>query len=451
MTELAEVLDNTQPYAILTGHALDVLKTIPDESVHMAWTSPPYWGLRDYGLEPQVWGGEECRHQWGRSIPGGAKGGSGTPTDKNNRGEGYGRGVMRGNFCEHCGAWRGALGLEPTPELYVHHLVEIFREVRRVLRPDGTVWLNLGDCYASQGGPEPPQTKWAIDGASNTMNAGRSRKTPVGLKPKDLVGVPWMTAFALRNDGWWLRSGIVWEKPNALPSSVHDRPTMSHEFVFLLTNNATYFYDQDAIREPHTTPITLTKKDKPARVKTAKNPSSRRLAPEPGEPNAFHPLGRNKRTVWTIPTHPFPEAHFAVAPEKLIEPAILAGTSGVGYCAECGSPWKRVVKRDPIPEEAYLHRPKMQPGNNSETSALKIPGARRHMIPPLLNAGWTATCQCGVEAVPGIVLDPFAGAGTVGVVAIRHGRRFIGIDLGPEYVKMATKRIEQTRSQVVLF
>ena len=260
---------------ILTGDCRDKLAELPAESAHCVVTSPPYWGLRDYGVD-------------------------------------------------------GQLGLEATPEKYVLNLVEIFQQVRRVLRNDGTLWLNLGDSYASQGGPEPAQTKWKIDGASNTQNAGKSRNPSSGLKPKDLVGIPWRVALALQADGWWLRSDIIWHKTNCMPESVTDRPTKAHEYIFLLTKSARYFYDADMIREDFADDRMGNpgkyRKTSAFERKTCNDRQDLGIINNGGGWNRGTQLGgRNKRTVWTIPTHPFPEAHFASFPPALVEPCIKAG------------------------------------------------------------------------------------------------------------------------------
>jgi site-specific DNA-methyltransferase (cytosine-N4-specific) len=253
---------------LIHGHVLDVLPTLDAESVQCCVTSPPYWGLRDYGLPGVEW-------------PDG---------------------------------WTGQLGLEPTPELYVEHLVAVFREVRRVLRDDGVLWLNLGDSYMGGGGYSP-------DAPSNQPSAARARghyrptyhensvrvkpMRPIcpNLKPKDLAGIPWRVAFALQADGWWLRSDIIWAKPNPMPESVTDRPTRAHEYIFLLTKSARYYYDADAIAEPA--------------VYAGREGGGRWNGCEET---------RNARSVWTVPTTPFPEAHFAVFPEKIPSLCIRAGS-----------------------------------------------------------------------------------------------------------------------------
>jgi DNA modification methylase len=349
-------------WSVHAGDCRAVLATLPDESVQCCVTSPPYWGLRDYGVEGQI-------------------------------------------------------GLEPTPEEYVANMVEVFREVRRVLRPDGTLWLNLGDCYCSTdkwgggvGGNTGKQTV-AADGTVPSW-AVRARKEPIaGLKPKDLVGIPWMLAFALRADGWWLRSDIVWHKPNPMPESVTDRPTKAHEYVFLLTKSATYFYDADAIQEKATREAT----------------------------------GRNARSVWTISTKPFAGAHFAVMPWDLAERCVLAGTSAEGQCSACGAPQEREterIKEDDGPGPEVGEGRKELHGPTYSRHRQSIPGGQSLVTPGEVHTmGWRSTCSCGAETVPQTVLDPFAGAGTVGMVARRHGRRFIGIELSPVYAAMARERI----------
>lgn len=255
---------------LLQGDVLERLADLEDESIQCAVTSPPYWGLRDYGSN-------------------------------------------------------GQLGLEDTPEEHVARMVEVFREVRRVLRSDGTLWLNYGDSYNAYNANRGASTGFS-DGASGRdhPSAVRGLRTD-SLKPKDLVGMPWRIAFALQADGWWLRSDIIWHKPNPMPESVTDRPTKSHEYVFLLTKSARYYYDADAVRE---------KGIIPAGTLAAKGSTERSEMPgvnsRPREYKEYDGQ-RNLRDVWTITTHPFPDAHFATFPPKLVEPCIKAG------CDACGT------------------------------------------------------------------------------------------------------------------
>ena len=247
---------------IIIGDCLEVMKTLPENSVQTCVTSPPYWGLRDYGVD-------------------------------------------------------GQLGLEKTPDEYVAKMVAVFREVRRVLKNDGTLWLNLGDSYAANRGYQVPDNKH-IDVGNN-----KPAKVPDGLKPKDLVGIPWMVAFALRADGWYLRQDIIWHKPNPMPESVTDRCTKAHEYLFLLSKSARYYFDSKAMQEPATTTLG----DTMPRFGGNKYGDSNDPLHATKSGNEYEPTGtRNRRSVWTVSTRPFKEAHFATYPPKLIEPCILAGS-----------------------------------------------------------------------------------------------------------------------------
>ena len=320
--------------AILVGDCVKMMKYLPDGRVNCCVTSPPYFGLRDYGHEGQI-------------------------------------------------------GLEETPEQYVARLVEVFREVRRVLRDDGTLWLNLGDSYAAQrsGTHQPAET--LAGGKGGKMEDGsivnRDRHagynptrnaSAIGLKHKDLIGIPWRAAFALQADGWYLRQDIIWHKPNPMPESVTDRCTKAHEYIFLLSKSPKYYFDHEAIKEQAVggTPGN-TKPTKGGRA-YADGETKHRTAAN------LHKIGpverRNRRSVWTVATKPFKGAHFATFPPSLVEPCILAG------CPEGG-----------------------------------------------------------------LVLDPFGGSGTTGMVANQHGRNAILTELNPEYAEIATSRIASVGGEVV--
>jgi DNA modification methylase len=345
---------------IIPGDCIEGMRTLAEGSVHCCVTSPPYWGLRDYGHEGQI-------------------------------------------------------GLEETPEAYVGRMVEVFREVRRVLRDDGTAWVNLGDSYAgswgNQGRKETRGTQRAINGpmlqklkaesvheidccmdddcvcAAGDGGIYPDRRTKTGswvndhptLKAKDLVGIPWRVAFALQADGWWLRQDIIWHKPNPMPESVRDRCTKAHEYVFLLTKSERYFYDAEAVKEA----FADERKGNPGRytkrysIGAGRNDAATKSQPW-NEDGAKQ--GRNRRSVWTITTKPYGGAHFAVMPPDLVEPCIKAG------CPEGGT-----------------------------------------------------------------VLDPFAGSGTTLAVAAELGRNAIGCELNPSYIGLAEKRIAEARSSVALF
>jgi DNA modification methylase len=313
----------------IQGDCLSILRTLPDQSVNCCITSPPYWGLRDYGVD-------------------------------------------------------GQLGLEKTPDEYVAHMVEVFREVRRVLKNDGTLWLNLGDSYAgsmkSANGDGTWQDHSNCKQGTNigSLNIPPQKAKDIGLKPKDLVGIPWMVAFALRSDGWYLRQDIIWAKPNPMPESVTDRCTKAHEYVFLLSKSAKYYYDAGAIKEQSVDPESFTgRRERNAGQMENTDPDNYKFHGSIGD-NGKLKYGqtyetRNRRSVWTVTTQPFKEAHFATFPPKLIEPMVLAG------CPEGG-----------------------------------------------------------------IILDPFGGSGTSGMVAKENYRNYILIDLKKEYTEMADRRIAAT-------
>ncbi len=458
-------------WEIKQGHVLEVLKQMPDESVHCVVTSPPYWGLRSYKTEPQVWGDEAGHaHEWnnqtriasGQSYGANASSTLTTGTTQVRREEvqkEIGQRIPVQTAICACGAWRGELGLEPTPELYVQHLVEVYREVKRVLRKDGTCWLNLGDSYvggkgaSGQASPDYQQHRLEAGVSLNQAHQHlglRTRPTDdramlraTGLKPKDLVGVPWETAFALRADGWHLRSDVIWAKPNPMPESVTDRPTRSHEYVFLLTKSARYYYDTEAAKEPVTAPG---RRSGNVRRKVAGQDGGARLNTHLGSSVPWmDTMGkRNRRSVWLITPRPFRGAHFAVFPEQLVEPCILAGTSAKGCCATCGAPWGRVVNRKSLeryelPQNDPRYRPARYEGKYDTLRGHAGTGMRYSAAETI---GWQPTCSCPAgDPVPCTVLDPFAGSGTTGVVALKLGCRFLGIELNPDYIQIATQRI----------
>ena len=392
-----------------------------------------------------------------------------------------------GQFCRLCHCWRGSLGLEPTPELYIEHLVGIFREVRRVLRDDATCWINIAGCYYSQGPRK--HGDWAASGTcpQEGVRAGNLAASDI-FKPKDWVPIPWMLGMALQRDGWWLRSPIIWAKPNPMPESVRDRPTKSYEYILLLTKQARYYWDQDAVREkyPQSTldrlkyPVadhSVSYRQRQNGWVTTKNRPERTIIP----PN---PAGRNIRDVWTIPTRSFPGAHFATFPPKLVEPCIKAGTSERGCCPECEKGWERETALGEVITTGGSNAAKLHNGGqygedlgNRERRTAKAMTSREHRT-----TGWRPGCSCyqlfecaycqyeeysatqiskcprcggpiawlspkaGYEKaspVPCIVLDPFCGSGTTVMVALRLGRRAIGIDLSEEYCRMSRKRIIQ--------
>ena len=429
------------------GDVREVLRSLPDESVHCCVTSPPYWGLRSYLQE-------------------------GDPKKALE------------------------LGSERTPEEFVAHMVEVFREVRRVLRPDGGLWLNLGDCYATgagkvgacPGGGEQG-TRWAgqhpsrgesTRGLRNGRHTGKhtamtaigpmtqANRLPVpGLKPKDLVMIPARVAMALQADGWWLRSQCPWVKRNPMPDSTTDRPGSGVEYMFLLSKSAHYFYDTEAVKVPAVA-------DHPACNKNGYQRAERISGSlGSGAKVVEHYDKRNRRNndwffeSWQglyseAPTDPlafvvnpsgFADAHFATFPPKLVEPCILAGTSEHGCCPACGAPWEREVERTfkpqgDVAEEASMgfcsSAPRMPLANGWQGTPRGTTSTR--------TLGWRATCDCPAAApVPCAVLDPFGGAGTTALVAERLGRRSVSIELNPEYLAMQERRLRVATAQGSLF
>jgi DNA modification methylase len=442
------------------GHVLDVLRAMPDESVHCIVTSPPYWGLRDYGTEPQVWGGEpECEHAaWGDEVlvtgPAQAQGVTSQRAGRSNVEAQQQRGTSQGAFCASCSAWRGSLGLEPTPELYVEHLVAVFREVRRVLRSDGTCWLNLGDSYHSgdRGGYRNDSHRWmnshmqAMARGSHMETVSPNRRPQVGLKDKDLCGIPWRVAFALQADGWWLRSDIVWAKPNPMPESVTDRPTKSHEYVFLLSKSAHYYYDAEAVKEPAINERMPGRRIRDTRETHGTGGGNDGLnALLTCYHNGTAPTSRNLRSVWTIATEPYPEAHFATFPQALVRPCVLAGTSERGCCATCGAPWERLLEKDgERPSHSGSKKPSALMLERRGAKSLESSVFADGMLNTYRTSGWCQTCaHYAAPTAPCIVLDPFAGSGTTLKVAASLGGHSIGIELNPSYVRLAEHRTAQ--------
>jgi DNA modification methylase len=388
------------------GNAVDVLAALPDGSVRCCVTSPPYWGLRDYGTGRWEGGEEGCDHKSNRQ----AQGATGQRADRTFTG-----GTPFTSECGKCGARRidQQIGLEETPDAYVAKMVSVFREVRRVLADDGTCWVNLGDSYAAQrGGTCMPAETLAGGEHGKTDSAdplrGRQRHgghqahrdaESIGLKHKDLVGIPWRVAFALQADGWYLRQDIIWHKPNPMPESVTDRCTKAHEYIFLLSKSARYFFDAKAIaetsetgdmRRPYTSEGAWEMDGRPMEQRhggelrrppasaTFKRTTKDHLIPNQqavqhrDEREDTYPTGtRNRRSVWTIAPEPSSVNHFAAYPTKLVEPCILAGSA---------------------------------PGDT--------------------------------------VLDPFCGTATTGAVAVKRERKFIGIDLSKPYLDISRERLE---------
>ena len=418
---------------------------LPDASVHCVVTSPPYWGLRDYGLMEWVDGNPECSHTFGRIGSARADGiVNDTKVVRNRNGAG-----PAPTEC-HCGAKQIAsgIGLEPTLGEWVEGIVAAMREVHRVLRSDGTLWLNLGDAYAgswgnygSRKGQQRSRISelWHRPAYENVDNGFRDKPPGAemeGLAPKNLMGQPWRVAFALQDDGWILRSAVVWAKPNPMPESVTDRPTSSYEMIFMFSKQGRYFYDAAAMREPVTKRSPLRGNDGSHVQKHGRDAFDRRNSWQ----EWYQATSANARNVWNIPTQPRPEAHFATYPDELPRRCILGGTSERGVCGECGAPWRRMMEVNAAPHDAETNSAYEQGSNAGNLAKLRQASRARggEYQQGVETLGWEPTCACNiVQPVPATVLDPFVGSGTTVYVAQSLGRRGVGVDLNQDYLDMA--------------
>lgn len=415
-------------FTLMRGDCLSVLRTLRDESVHCVATSPPYWGLRSYLQD-------------------------GDPLKASE------------------------IGLEKDLATHITTLVEVFREVRRVLRKDGVCYVNYGDAYATgtAGARKPTQTGkhgyWENPAITHRIN-GKSE----GLKPKDRMMLPARLAIALCDDGWWLRDEIIYAKANPMPTSVHDRTTPAHEMVYMFSKSARYFYDSFAIREPASSNThARTGKIKAPdgwdtgegahgtihrngreKGKTVNLPGvTPKSAPEDDRfvraKESWHAsttsvlATRNKRSVWSIATEPSTDdsKHYAAYPTALVLPMIKAGTSEKGCCARCGAPWRRETST------SYNN-----PGNRTTNGPRSLDrrhetaGFAQRLEKQTTTTGWSPGCACDAPMVPCTVLDPFVGSGTTALVADRLGRHCIGIELSDEYADYAERRVREDRGQL---
>lgn len=336
-------------YMLLNGKAEEVLKTIPDNTFHTAITSPPYWTARDYFAD-------------------------------------------------------GQLGWEATPEEYAENLVKILREVKRVLRDDGVLWLNIGDCYNNDAGFTRATKGWKRKGRNHGSADRKAIKHPF-IKKKELVGVPWMAAFEVRKDGWYFRDDIVWEKTNPMPDGAKDRPCHGHEYLFMFSKSPRYYYDYYNSLEIATQYTSRIQRFGAKNQKGTFRQDQDRTYKSTGT--------RNRRSVWRTSVSSFKGDHFATFPPELIYPCIITATSDHGCCAECGKPYERKVTKE----------------DDGDTA--------KYIVGP-----WTKACKCSTNEIkPCLVLDPFSGMATTGITAIANLRNYVGVELSTDYLKDSRKRI----------
>ena len=433
---------------ILIGNNVEKLKEIDSESVDCIVSSPPYFGLRDYGTGTWEGGDDDCDHVANINATkkqGNPEFNENRPSREETKYKGYYE-----NVCPKCGAKKidEQFGLEETLEEYIEKTVLLFEELRRVLKPQGTVWWNIGDSYASK------SSAWGGRGKNSILNKTgledkqrRNTIVPDGLKAKDLMMIPARVAIALSENGWYLRSEIIWHKPNPMPESVKDRPTSAHEKIYLFSKNKKYYYDADAIRVPQKTESIKragrdywdTNKVETGNYAIPNIESAKKLNQKVLDTVAEGKIPMaNKRNVWTVTTKPFKGAHFAVFPPDLIEPCIKAGSSEHGCCSECGNPYVRDTKVVSVPQRTTRdNMVGVIPGRNktSRMNSKEMESLVRE------ERGWVATCKCNADVVKSVVLDPFGGSGTTGLVANNLGRNAILIELNEEYVEIAKKRL----------
>jgi DNA modification methylase len=317
-------------------------------------------------------------------------------------------------------------------DCYVCRMINVFREVRRCLRRDGTLWLNLGSTMAASRSYQVRDNKHVEVG--NDMAA----TVPKGFKPKDLIPIPWMVAMALQRDGWWLRSDIIWAKPNPMPESCTDRCTKSHEYLFMFAKSANYFWDAEAIREPYTPDS--------RKVTTVQSGNGAIGLKGISERERWAHAGRNKRTVWTVATEAYGGCHFATFPSKLITPCILAGTSARGCCPKCGAPWERIVEKSggTTGKSWHNHENDLGRGQRGGDDGNVAADAWSRGDYKVETTGWQPGCTHGLDPVPCTVLDCCAGSGCSGMVALELGRKAVLIELNPAYVKLIEERCNVT-------
>lgn len=478
-----------------TGDCREVLASLEPKSVQSCVTSPPYFGLRSYNLPPTIWGGDPiCAHAWVPRCYYTERSAAGSSSEafseawQTNADRLKAARWREDATCELCGAWSGCLGLEPSVQQYVTNLVEVFRAVHRVLRDDGLLFVNLGDSYARD--RKKGQHKLGQSGKQACVyDAGGGRaSTCIDLPAKNLIGIPWRVTFALQDQGWILRNDCIWNRPNCLPESVRDRFVRSHEYVFMFSKQEKYFFDLDAAKEPVAEPGRASG-NKARKLDVAGERS--RLGTHVGSSVPYQDVTgkRSPRTVWTIPIKPTKEAHFAIFAPELVSKCLIASTPEGGCCHCCGSPFVRLVEKGE-PNAAWRERCGADSSGGyhgkatkefSKAGAQDASAVKARILAGMVEkrtVGWRASCDHHApyyRRLPkprslrkqwqrylsgdwwrrasrrpldptwprgtAVVLDPFAGSGTVSLVAEKLGHDSIYIDQSSEYTEMAKRRI----------
>lgn len=384
MAKATTYSDCKEKFLLLNGKAQERLKEFADNTFHTVVTSPPYWQQRDYFDSDQ-------------------------------------------------------LGQEATPEKFVENLVDICKEVKRVLRKDGTFWLNIGDSYNTSSGFCRGTKGWKRKGRDKGSADKQAIKHPY-IKKKELFGVPWMLAVALQKDGWYLRCDIIWQKSNPMPDGAKDRPTRGHEYIFLLSKSPQYFYDYYRVLEDTD--------EKPEGVQGFGARNQKGTYRMDQERSFEHYGKRNKRAVWRTSVSTFQGDHFATYPPQLIEPCIMASTSEYGCCVKCGTPWHRTFEKVKVEKDTTQNKTstkrKEEPVNMFEEECPTQEQEKEYSL-ELVSTGWEKGCKCKTNKVTScLVLDPFSGTGTTGEVALKHGQRYVGVELNKEYLEISRKRLHPT-------
>lgn len=422
-------------------------KNLLPKSIQCCVTSPPYFALRDYGVEKSKW--PEITFKLNEWVP---------------------ETVVPAMEC--------CLGLEPDTVSFIAHLVHVFRIVRESLRDDGVLWVNMGDSYATSGKnrtKEQAEAKSTLQGSKKSQSQSLKQQSKIvsGIKPKDLMGIPWMMALSMRADGWFLRQDIIWNKPNPMPESVTDRCSKSHEYIFLFSKSQKYFFDAESIRTPladdsiarlaqdienqkgssrgyagkrHNGNMKsiLKKSFTSDQAGSGKINNVNRSGCFDGDGNLMVRPTANRKSVWTITTAAFKEAHFATFPEDIPEICIKAGTSKHGCCSKCYAPYKRVTETELLPtkkaakisivDERDHTADKNSSGSNRQKDG-HLPGHYNQIT----TLGWSPSCDCDAPVIPCTVLDPFSGSGKTPITAAKLDRNYIAFEISPEYHKMSEK------------